>query len=57
MTPFVVIGVLISKRKPVKKLVLDINDSFVGNAYDAFKDKVCFGVKFKGVTNGTNLFN
>lgn len=43
----VVGGVLLTERKPIEKLMGLVGNSFVGNAYEAFKDKVCFEVKFK----------
>lgn len=43
----IALGVWLTERRPIEKLMGSVSNSFVGNAYEAFKDKVCFEVKFK----------
>lgn len=43
----VALYVWLSEIKPIGKVIDKIDNSFIGSAYEAFKDKVCFQVKFK----------
>lgn len=43
----VVFCLWLSEIKPIGKVIKKIDNSFIGSAYEAFKDKVCFQIKFK----------